>query len=106
MMAFANFNKPFLIETDESKLGLEAVLSQKQTNDQYNTVAYAIHSLTILEHNYHSTKQQFLDLKLAIMEQFQEYLLWKLVIVKTDNNLLTYNHDHTQFRLCYPKIAW
>ena len=29
-MAFADFDKPFLLETDASKLGLEAVLLQKQ----------------------------------------------------------------------------
>ena len=35
-------------------------------------------------------KQEFLALKWAISKQFQEYLLWKLFIVKTDNNPLTY----------------
>ena len=32
MLAFSDFNKPFLLETDVSKLGLGAVLSQKQTD--------------------------------------------------------------------------
>ena len=31
-MAFANFNKPFLLEMDASKLGLGTVLSQTQTD--------------------------------------------------------------------------
>ena len=35
-------------------------------------------------------KQEFLALKWVIAEQFQEYILWKLFIVRTDNNLLTY----------------
>ena len=35
-------------------------------------------------------KQEFLALKWVISEQFQEYLLWKLFIVRTDNNSLTY----------------
>ena len=39
---------------------------------------------------YHSTKLEFLALKWMITEQFQEYLLWKPFVVKTDNNLLTY----------------
>ena len=46
--------------------------------------------LTIHEHNYHSTKQEFLALKWVIAEQFQEYLLWKPFIVRTENNPLTY----------------
>ena len=29
-------------------------------------------------------------MKWAIVEQFQEYLLWKQFVVKTNNNLLTY----------------
>ena len=46
-------------------------------------------------------KKEFLALKWAIAEQFQEYLLWKPFIVRTDNNLLTYimtmpNLDATQ----------
>ena len=86
----ADFNKPFLLETDASKLGLGAVLSQKQTDSWYHLVAYASWSLTTHEHNYHSMKQEFLVLKWVIAEQFQEYLLLKPFIVRTDNNLLTY----------------
>ena len=101
VLAFADFNKQFLLETDARKLGLGAVLIQKQTDSQYHPVAYASQSLTIHEHNHHSMKQEFLALKWAIAEQFQEYLLWKLFIVRTDNNSLTYimtrpNLDATQ----------
>ena len=32
MLAFADFNKPFLLETDASKLGLGAVVLQKQSD--------------------------------------------------------------------------
>ena len=90
VLAFADFNIPFCLETDASKLGLGAVLSQKQIDGQYHLVAYMAWSLTLHDCNYHSTKQDFLALKWAIVEQFQEYLLWKPFIVKTDNNLLTY----------------
>ena len=101
VLAFDDLNKPFLLETDTSKLGLGAVLSQKQTDCHHHPVAYASWALTIYEHNYHSTKQEFLASKWKIAEQFQEYLLWTLFIVKTDKNLLTYimttpNLDATQ----------
>ena len=101
VLAFADFNKPFLLKTDTSKQGLGTVLSQKQMDGQYHPVAYASWSLTVHEHNYHSTKQEFLALKWVIVEQFQEYLLWKPFIVKTDNSPLTYimttpNLDATQ----------
>ena len=41
VLAFANFDKPFILETDAGKLGLGVVLSQKQTVGQYHPVAYA-----------------------------------------------------------------
>ena len=41
VLASADFNMPFLLEMDASKLGLGAVLSPKQTDSQYHPVAYA-----------------------------------------------------------------
>ena len=93
--------RPLLLETDANQLGLEAVLLQKQLDGQYHPVAFTSWSLTIHEHNYHSTKQEYMALKWAIIEQFQEYLHWKPFVVKTDNNPHTYilttpNLDATQ----------
>ena len=53
MVAFANFNKPFLFKTDAGKSGLGVVLSQKLPDGWYHPVAYASQSLTNHEHNYH-----------------------------------------------------
>ena len=39
VLAFADFNKPFLLEIDVGKLGLGAVLSPKQTYGCYHLVA-------------------------------------------------------------------
>ena len=91
VLAFADFDKPFLLETDTRKSGLGVVVLQKQPDGQYYPVAYLSQSLTTHGHNYHSTKQEFLVLKWAIAEQFQEYLCCKLFVVKTNNNSLTYS---------------
>ena len=53
-------------------------------------VAYASQSVTTHESNYHSMKLEFPALKWVIAMQFQEYLLWKLFVFKTDNIPLTY----------------
>ena len=56
VLAFAHYTKDFLLETDTSKEGLGAVLSQKQTDGWYHPVTYGSWSLTAHEKNYHSTK--------------------------------------------------
>ena len=90
VLAFTDFNKPFLLENDANRLGLGAVLSQKQTDGEYHLVTCTSWSLTVYKHNYHSTKFEFLALKWVIVEQFQEHLLCKLFVVKTDTNPLIY----------------
>ena len=75
---------------DVSKEGLGAVLSQKQEDGWFHSVAYGSEALTTHKKNYHSTKLEFLVLKWAVMEHFKEYLLYQPFLVKTDNNPLTY----------------
>ena len=90
LLAFANYMKDILLKMDTSKEGLGAVLSQKQADGQFYLVAYGSQALTAHEKNYHSTKLEFLALKWAITEPFEEYLLYQPFWVKTDNNPLTY----------------
>ena len=56
ILAFADYAKEFLLETDASKEGLGAVLSQKQADGQYHLVTYGSRALRVHEKNYHSTK--------------------------------------------------
>ena len=88
--SLCQLHEDFLLETDTSKEGLGAGLSQKQADGHYHPVAYGSGVLTAHEKNYHSTKLEFLVLKWAIMEHFKEYLLYQPFLVRTDNNPLTY----------------
>ena len=90
VLAFADFEKPFFLETDASSCGLEAVLSQKQDDDKYHPVTYASWELKGGEKKYHSSKLEFLALKWAVTDQFKEYLWYRPFTVRTDNNPLTY----------------
>ena len=95
ILAFLDFDKPFLLETDAFGKGLGAVLSQKQADGWYHPIAYASRVMNETEQRYHSNKQEFLTLKWAVTEQFHEYLspYWKNrneFVVRTDNNPLTY----------------
>ena len=74
ILAFPDFDKPFLLETDASRKGLGAVLSQKQAGGWYHPIAYASCVMNETEQRYHSNKQEFLTLEWAVTEQFHEYL--------------------------------
>ena len=60
VLAFTDYTKDFLLETDASKEGLGAVLSQKQEVGRFHPVAYGSRALSTHEKNYHSTKLEFL----------------------------------------------
>ena len=90
VLAFVDFKKPFLLETDALIEGLGAVLSQKQDDGRYHPVAYASRCLKGGELKYHSSKLEFLALKWAVTEQFREYLQYQPFLVHTTNNPLTY----------------
>ena len=90
VLAFTDFKKPFLLETNALIEGLGAVLSQKQDDSRYHLVAYASCGLKGGELKYHNSKLEFLALKWAVTEQFREYLQYQPFLVRTDNNPLTY----------------
>ena len=95
ILAFPDFNRPFLLKTDASGKGLGAVLSQKQADGRYHPIAYVNCVMNETEQRYHSNKQEFLTLKWAVTEQFHEYLSpygknRNEFVVCIDNNPLTY----------------
>ena len=95
ILAFPDFDEPFLLEMDASGKGLGAVLSQKQADGWSHPITYASRVMNETEQRYHSNKQEFLTLKWAVTEQFHEYLSpygknKNEFVVCIDSNLLTY----------------
>lgn len=89
VLAFANWQLPYVVHTDASMSGLGAALYQVQ-DGQTRVVAYASRGLSKSEKNYPVHKLEFLALKWAVSEKFHDYLYGANFKVLTDNNPLTY----------------
>ena len=71
VLAFADYTKPLLLETDASKDRLGAVLLQKQVDGWHHPVAYGSRAVMPHEKNYHSTKLEFLAIEVGGYRTFQ-----------------------------------
>ena len=93
VLAYPNYSKPFLLETDASLKGLRAVLSQEDDNGKMRVISYASRTLKPYEksmRNYSSAKLELLTLKWSVCQKFRDYLIGSKFTVLTDNNPLTY----------------
>lgn len=92
ILAYPDFELPFVLHTDASDKGLGAVLYQRQ-NGRLRVIGYGSRTLNPAERNYrlHSGKLEFLALKWAVCEKFRDYLYYAPhFTIYTDNNPLTY----------------
>ncbi|KAI5089291.1 hypothetical protein C0J45_20699, partial [Silurus meridionalis] len=92
VLAYPNFEEPFVLHTDASEKGLGAILYQRQCG-KMRVIGYGSRTLTPAERNYrlHSGKLEFLALKWAVCEKFRDYLFYAPhFTIYTDNNPLTY----------------
>ena len=95
VLAYLDYDKPFLLEMDTSLKGLGAVLSQEDNDSNVRVISYASHALKPYEksmQNYSSAKLELLILKWSVCEKFRDYLIGSKFTVLTDNNPLTYVH--------------
>lgn len=94
VLAYANFESPFILYTDASNCGLGAVLAQQQDGIE-RVIAYASRSLHPAERNdanYSSFKLELLALKWALVEKFKDYVWGAKIVVVTDNSPLVHLH--------------
>lgn len=89
ILGFADPKLSYILHTDASTLGLGAALYQEQQG-QRRVVAYASRGLSKCESRYPAHKLEFLALKWAVTEKFQDYLYGNTFLAVTDSNPLTY----------------
>ena len=93
VLAYPNYDKPFILETDTSLKGLGTVLSQEDDDGNYHVISFASCTLKPFKRsmqNYSSAKLELLALKWAVCDKFRDYLIGSKFTVLTDNNPLTY----------------
>lgn len=84
-----DFKKPFILHTDASKLGLGAVLSQRDDSGCERPVAFASRQLNKAEQNYTTTDQEFLAVMFGV-RAFKPYLQDHRFEIFTDHSALTW----------------
>ena len=92
VLAYPDFDRPFLLQTDASDVGLGAVLAQRHINGQERVIAYARYTLSQREQNYSTMEKEALAIAFAV-KHFRFYLLGKKFLVITDNNALCWLHS-------------
>lgn len=84
LLAYPDFNQPFVIHTDASAYQLGAVISQKNI-----PIAFYSRKLTESQQNYTTTERELLAI-VETLKEFRTILLGQQIIIHTDHKNLTY----------------
>ena len=89
-LAYPDFNAPFLIHTDASKLQIGSVISQ-----MVNPIAFYSLNMNITHQDYTTTEKELISV-VASLKEFRNILLGQQITVYTDNKNLTYKILNTE----------
>ena len=88
ILAFPNFSKPFILDTDASNTGIR-VLSQIDENGSEHVIAYASRTLSKAERRYCVTRRELLAV-VTFTQQFRPYFLGRQFTLRTGHGSLTW----------------
>jgi hypothetical protein len=89
ILAYPNFEKPFIVYTNASTFALGAILSQKDEMKKEHVIAYASQTLNKHERNYGITELECLAVVWAV-KHFHHYLHRQKFTIITDHAALRY----------------
>ena len=85
LLAHPDFNAPFEIQTDNSKLQIGAVISQMG-----NPIDFYLRKMNSAQQNYTTTEKELVSI-VASLKEFRNIILGHQITVYTDHKNLTYN---------------
>ncbi len=88
VLAFPDFTKDFILCTDASNIGIDAVLMEKDVNGKSRAVAFASRLLNSAERNYSVTNREALAVVWAL-RHFRDLILGYNIHVLTDHYAVT-----------------
>jgi hypothetical protein len=88
VLAYPNFDLPFILTTDVSKVAVAAILSQVQDGEE-RPIAYGSRQMNTSEQAYSASEAEMLALVWST-KYFRCFLFGKRFLVRTDHSALTY----------------
>ena len=89
ILAFPDFSREFILDTDASDVGIGAVLSQVDEEGHERVIAYGSRALTKPERRYCVTRRELLAV-VQFTRQYRPYLMGRKFILRTDHGSLTW----------------
>ena len=89
VLAYPDFTRPFILDTDASDTGIGGVLSQLDEDGRERVIAYGSKLLTKLERRYCVTRRELLAL-VTFIQQYRPYLISQKFTLRTDHGSLTW----------------
>ena len=87
MLAYPDFSRPFILDTDASDVGIGGVLSQVDGEGRERVIAYGSRLLSKAERRYCVTRRELLAV-VAFTQQYRPYLLGRKFQLRTDHGSL------------------
>ena len=89
ILAYPDYNRRFILDTDASDTGIGAVLSQISDEGSERVIAYASRSLSRPEQRYCVTRKELLAV-VSFVQQFRQYLLGREFTLRTNHGSLVW----------------
>ena len=89
VLAYPDFSRPFILDTDASDVGLGGVLSQVDDEGREHVIAYGSRLLTKPERKYWVTRRELLAV-ITFIQQYRPYLICQKFMLRTDHGSLTW----------------